>query len=51
MSHLLFQHEQEREKMTKRNDKLDEEVKKMRELLKQAEAEISRQDEVLRVQL
>jgi len=35
--------------MNKRNDKLDEEVKKMRNLLKQAESEISRQDAILRV--
>lgn len=48
-SNHIFQHEVERDTLTKRNEKLEEEIVKVRNVLKQAEEEIRRQDQAIQV--
>ena len=46
-----IQHEVERDTLAKRNEKLEEEIVKVRNVLKQAEEEIRRQDQAIQVKL
>ena len=46
---LLIKHELERDTLSKRNEKLEEEIAKVRGVLKQAEIEIRRQDQAIQV--
>lgn len=48
-SNNSIQHEVERDTLTKRNEKLEEEIVKVRNVLKQAEEEIRRQDQAIQV--
>ena len=49
ISHINVQHEVERDTLAKRNEKLEEEIVKVRNVLKQAEEEIRRQDQAIQV--